>query len=155
MPSGVGTKYFLDTNGNAEVHRGEKHCKHNTRQGHSKNKTDPTLRNCTEGIRIRSLLPTVRSVFLFSSSYVIPDLWRPPAFPKQPGQISPQVSLLPEAEGLGRNVEIHASQYQAHTMLGIPSWPLRGRATVLGLHETGHNTFPYIVTIWAPNGVKK
>lgn len=41
------------------------------------------------------LLLTVRSILLFSSSYVIPDLWRPPAFPKQLGQISPQVSLLP------------------------------------------------------------
>lgn len=75
--------------------RGKKHCKQNTRQLCSKNKTDPMLRNSTEDICIRTLLLTVCSIFFFSSSYVTPDLWRPLAFPKQLDQISPQVSLLP------------------------------------------------------------
>lgn len=56
-------------------------CTANKIPGNCVPKTDPTLRNSKEDICIRTLLWTVLSIILFASSYVIPDLCRPPTFP--------------------------------------------------------------------------
>lgn len=37
----------------------------------------------------------------------------------------------------------------------LPSFFLCGGTTMLGHHDTGFTTFPYFVTIWAPNWVKR
>lgn len=120
MPSGVRTNCLTVLNGNAEVHWGENHCKQNTSQLYSKNKKAPTLRNCPEDIRIRAPLLTVLSIFLFSSSYVIADLWRPPAFPKRLGQISPRSLCFHRPKTLGRILRSMLGGTRHTTCWGFP-----------------------------------
>lgn len=114
----------MSRNGKRKMQRGDEP---NTIQLCSKNRTESELRNSTADIRIRTLLPPPFSIPLFSRSYVIPDPWRPPAFPKQLCQISPSThSLLPYATDLVTLHRLSPVSTRHKTNRGFPSLFLRG-----------------------------
>lgn len=127
MPSGVGVKYFPDINGSPEVPSRKASCKQNTRQLCSKNRTDPTQRNLKEDICIRALLWTVLSIILFPSSYIIPDLRRPQAFPGWV-KFHPSSPCFHRLTALRRILRLNLVSTRHTTYWGFPPCSLRGGA---------------------------
>lgn len=123
MPSGVGAKYFPDINGSMEALKSTVEKKYQAIVFQKQNSAN------AQEFQRRHLHPYPAPDYPFNHSF--PDLLRhsrpveAPGIP-QLGQISPQFSLLPRAEGLEKNSYTQSSQYQVHNILGIPCLLLVG-----------------------------
>lgn len=108
----------------------------------------------TEDIRIRTPLPTVLSILLFRSSYVIVDLWRPRHSPAG-SNFTAGLFCFHRLKALGRMLRLSLVSTRHTTCWGFPPCSCVGVLKLFGLDDIGFTVLPYIVAIWAQSAVKK